>query len=376
MDKKLLKSYILLITYCILLIVALVKIDTVLTFILYAFSLLTPLFIGIAIAFILNRPYSFIYKLFCNLFNKSKDNLLIKIISIIFIYLSFFAIIGGIISFIIPQLTDSTRTLIENMDSYWNKLQEFVTDLSTQFNITNLDFTEIKNTVQQLLSNASSIFTDVFSRIFIFTTSVFSSVTNFILGLILSIYLLADKIKLKKQFIGIIKAYIPKKISDSILEIGSFTIEIFSNFITGQITEAFIIGILCFIGMNIFGFGYPLLISTLVGVTNLIPIAGPFIGAIPSAFILLMIDPFQALWFIIFITILQQLESNLIYPKVVGSSVGLPAIWVLISIIIGGGLFGVLGMLLAVPTVSVIYKLLKIETERRLKEKNISIIKK
>jgi predicted PurR-regulated permease PerM len=262
------------------------------------------------------------------------------------------------------------------MDSYWNKLQEFVTDLSTQFNITNLDFTEIKNTVQQLLSNASSIFTDVFSRIFIFTTSVFSSVTNFILGLILSIYLLADKIKLKKQFIGIIKAYIPKKISDSILEIGSFTIEIFSNFITGQITEAFIIGILCFIGMNIFGFGYPLLISTLVGVTNLIPIAGPFIGAIPSAFILLMIDPFQALWFIIFITILQQLESNLIYPKVVGSSVGLPAIWVLISIIIGGGLFGVLGMLLAVPTVSVIYKLLKIETERRLKEKNISIIKK
>ena len=156
-----------------------------------------------------------------------------------------------------------------------------------------------------------------------------------------------------KVFFALFKEKTAENISSTL----SLISQTFSNYIAGQIIEAFVLGTLSFIGMTIFGFEYPLLISVFLGVTSLIPVIGPYIGTIPSAFILLLISPLKAFWFIIFVIGLQQIESNIFYPRVVGTKVGLPAIWVLVAVLVGGGLFGIIGILIAVPTMSVIYDL-------------------
>jgi predicted PurR-regulated permease PerM len=147
----------------------------------------------------------------------------------------------------------------------------------------------------------------------------------------------------------------------------------FSNFISGQLMEACILGLLCFIGMNIFGFEYAFLISLMIGVTAIVPVVGAFIGTIPAVFLLFLVEPMQAVWFLVFILVLQQLEGHIIYPKVVGESVGLPALWVLLGIMTGGGLGGVPGMLLGVPLLTIGYKLLSRTIQRRLDAKKISV---
>ena len=183
--------------------------------------------------------------------------------------------------------------------------------------------------------------------------------TDSIVGIVISIYALSQKKKLVNHGKRILKAGLKKKYYDRTVELLGMISTTFSSFISGQLTEALILGILCFIGMTVFGFKYAVLISTITALFNLIPFVGPIIGAIPCAFILFLDNPIRAIWFIVFIIVLQQLESNIIYPKVVGNSVGLPAIWVLSAVIVSGSLFGILGMLLAIPTTSVIYELIR-----------------
>ncbi|MGN1083792.1 MAG: AI-2E family transporter, partial [Lachnospiraceae bacterium] len=165
------------------------------------------------------------------------------------------------------------------------------------------------------------------------------------------------------------QAFLPERVRNAVLHIAGTSHGIFCAFVTGQCIEAVILGSLCAIGMLIFRFPYAGMIGALVGVTALIPVVGAFIGAGVGAFLILMTDPFQALMFLIYIVVLQQIEGNVIYPKVVGSSVGLPAMWVLAAVTVGGGIGGVLGMLFAVPTASVAYTLLREVTDRRLKKK-------
>jgi predicted PurR-regulated permease PerM len=147
----------------------------------------------------------------------------------------------------------------------------------------------------------------------------------------------------------------------------------FENFIRGQIVEAFIIGSICFVGMQIFGFQYALLISVIIGITNMIPMFGPYIGGIPSFLILVMVDPVKAIWFIVFLIVLQQVEGNIIYPRVVGTSMGLSGFWVLIAVIVGNNLFGILGIIIGIPIFSTIYTIVRELTTKRLKEKEIKI---
>jgi predicted PurR-regulated permease PerM len=189
------------------------------------------------------------------------------------------------------------------------------------------------------------------------------------MGLIFSIYILADKEHILSQINKLTFAYLPVKIAKRVKEIAKITSDIFTKFISGQATEAVILGVLCFIGMSVFKFEYPLLCSTIIAVTSFIPIIGSIIGCIPAVFILLMIHPIKALWFIVFIIILQQIEGDFIYPKVVGDSIGLPPLWVFFAIIAGGGLGGVLGMILGVPTASVLYKLLSSDANKKIKLK-------
>ena len=202
-------------------------------------------------------------------------------------------------------------------------------------------------------------------------SSVIGGVVNFILAFTFSIYVVHQKERLGSQAKRLLYAYLPEARSDRIIEILSLSHKTFSNFITGQFTEAIILGALCFVGMSIFRFPYALMISVLVGFTALIPIVGAFIGTIVGALLIVTVSPIQALWFILFILVLQQIEGNLIYPRVVGTSVGLPGIWVLVAVTAGGSLYGIVGMLFSVPVSSVLYCLLRETVRRRVKERGI-----
>ena len=195
---------------------------------------------------------------------------------------------------------------------------------------------------------------------------------NVVVGFILSVYMIGNKTKLLSQLHSVSHAFMSEKVYKKCSETMRLIIRIFSSFITGRFVDSAIIGVLCFIGMQIFGFAYPMLISVIVGVTNVIPVFGPFMGAIPSAFILLMVDPMQAVWFSVFILVLQQIDGNIIDPRIVGNSIGLPPMWSMLAIFVGGGLFGIFGMLVGVPFFAVVYTLVQKETARRLRIRNES----
>ncbi len=369
MDKKLFKSCILLILFCLLLVTIVVKFDVFIQFIKTFFAVLTPLFIGIAIAFILNRPYCFFLKYFKRWIKHKKVSKLPRFLALITVYLVFFGVIGAIIAFIIPQLGDSVAMLYSNIDNYSATLNRLINQATDLLRLQEIDLTTVQKYLQDIITGAGNIISYLFPQIFSFTANVIQSLINGIIGFILSIYILGDKEHILSQIKKLAFAYLPVKIADRLKEIAAITSNVFTRFISGQVTEAMILGVLCFIGMTIFKFEYALLSSTIIAVTSFIPIIGSIIGCIPAVFILLMIDPIKAVWFIVFIVILQQIEGNLIYPKVLGDSIGLPPLWVFLAIIIGGGLGGVLGMILGVPTASVLYKLLTVDANKKLKMK-------
>lgn len=204
-------------------------------------------------------------------------------------------------------------------------------------------------------------------------SSVFSRVVSGLLALIFAIYFLLGKEQFTGQFKRIINSYLPKKAEKKINYVASVLNDCFHRYIVGQCLEAVILGTLCIIGMLIFRFPYAAMIGTLIGFTALIPVAGAYIGAIVGFIMILTVSPIKAVLFIVFIVVLQQLEGNLIYPKVVGGSLGLPAVWVLAAVTIGGSLMGILGMLLGVPIAAAIYRMLRDDVNRR--EKKMAVIK-
>lgn len=366
MNKKTFKGIMLLITYFILLVAIVVKIDMVLNFFSKILFIFTPLFIGIAIAFILCRPYEFFFRNYNKLFNKGKLKKLSKPLAILTSYAIFLGIIIGIIIFIIPQLSDSIKLLYSNLGEFGNIIESFILRMNNYFKIDNLDLSRFDATIEKIPDFIGGFLSGLMPRIFDVSMSFVTMLINIILGLVLSVYLLADKGRLKRQFKDILRAYIPTRFEHKVLKVARVTNDIFTRFVYGQMTEALILGTLCFTGMLIFGFDYPILISIIIAVSSLIPVVGPIIGLLPALFILLMVDPMQSLWFLVFIIVLQQIEGDFIYPKVVGDSIGLPALWVLVAIVVGGGLFGVLGILLGVPILSVIYRLLKEDVNARI----------
>ena len=213
----------------------------------------------------------------------------------------------------------------------------------------------------------------LFPQIFDKASSIVHGVANVFIGLVVSVYLLNSKDVLCRQVKRITYAFLPQWMADECVDISRLINQSFSSFISGQLMEACVLGMLCFIGMNIFGFEYAFLISLMIGTTAIIPIVGAFIGTIPAVVLLFLVEPVQALWFLVFILILQQIEGHVIYPKVVGESVGLPALWVMMGIVVGGGLGGVLGMLLGVPMFTVLYKLMSQLVQTRLERKKIRI---
>ncbi len=340
-------------------------------------STLRPFTVGIVIAYVINLPMRFIeHKVLPLCFRKRDISPTLKrIISIFLSFIFVIAVITAIIAILVPQIAVSVMTLSSNFDNYVASFYRLLQKTMAFFNIDFGFLAQFDSVWSAWFTEGMEYIKDSLPKIFDvtknFTTSLVGSVVNTFVGIIVSVYILYAKDKLLRQIKRFIVAFLPERLSSYLLNLGTTANNTFRKFIAGQLIEAFIVGVLCFTGMSILGLPYALLISVIVGVTNTIPIVGPIVGAIPGAFILLMINPIQSLWFIIFIIILQQLESNLIYPRVVGSSIGLSGLWVMFAIFVGGGMFGFIGIFLGVPTFALIYKLLSDFINKKLEKKKI-----
>lgn len=370
------RNAIFLVTYAIVLIVALLNMNATMSFLGWVFAILNPFLIGLVIAFVINIIMT---KLETNVFkflDKPKFKLWHKMKRGVCLTLSFLLIIlviTALLFFIGPQLADSVRTLSNNIPSYISYLQELTNDVLAYFDLSADELGIFAINWRDVFTKAADFLANVSPGVITFASGFTSAVFNFFMGLIFAVYLLTGKEKLILNFKRLLYAYLPESKVNTFLSVGDMTNSIFTGFVVGQLTEAVILGTMYFIGTSIFRMPYAPLISVLMAVCSLIPMFGPIIGAVPSAFILLMVNPNLAIIFVVMAVVFQQIEGNFIYPRVVGSSVGLPGIWVLFAILVGGSLLGGFGMILAVPVASVLYALLKKSVGDRLRGKNMRI---
>lgn len=324
-------------------------------------AVIMPFLLGIMIAFILNVLMIRIEKILSRFILDKKYTSFKRVISIIVSLLIVIGVIGIIITLIIPELTNAIKVIVKSFPETFEQLQVWINQNGNSFPqletwINSVDLNSIASELSGLfkigLTGMLGSTVDVISMFF-------TSILNLVVGIVFALYILMSKETLKRQSHKLIDAYIPKRISVKLLEVGTFARTTFSNFVIGQTVEAFILGTLCAVGMAVLNLPYAPVVGSLVGITAFVPIVGAFIGGGIGAFMILTVDPMQALIFIIFLVVLQQLEGDLIYPRVVGSSVGLPSIWVLFAVTVGGGLWGITGMLFSVPVLSVVYALIK-----------------
>lgn len=272
-------------------------------------------------------------------------------------------VVWALLSMILPQLLSSLNTIVGSLPSYYNTLSRWVADFIQDNNLEMADFTgEIMKQVYTYLMEwlQSSLLPKLQSVVVGLTTGVVGmarSLLNIVIGLIISVYLLTGKKRFLAQAKKLCYGVLGVKKGNYVCNICTFANQAFGGFIGGKIMDSAIIGALCFLGLSLMDMPYTLLISIIVGVTNIIPFFGPYIGAIPSALLLLVIQPIDCLYFIIFILVLQQLDGNIIGPMILGDATGLGGFWVVVSILVFGSFYGVIGMIIAVPTFAVIYKI-------------------
>lgn len=368
MTKENKKDLIKLIIFAVVLIFAFVHIKEIWNFLGFILQLIMPFILGIVIAFVLNILINLIEK---KLLNKAKmGDKSKRTISLLLSFAIVFTFIVVLLLLIIPQLKNTVELFVDNMPMY----EENVKELLDKFNINPEIVTEIEEGVKNFGTVAIEFIKNNTDHILEVTlgvaSNVISIIVNTVIALVFAIYLLVQKEKLLSQLNKVLKAYLPLNKVSKIRDIAKLSNRICANFVSGQCLEAVIIGVLCFIGMLILGIPYAATISVLIGVTALIPVYGAFIGTIFGAFLIFMVSPIKALIFIIFIIILQQFEGNLIYPKVVGKSVGLPGIWVFVAVTIGASLAGIVGMLISVPIVSILYSIIATDVNYRINAKN------
>ena len=253
-----------------------------------------------------------------------------------------------------------------SLNGYMTNLQGGLNRLADTLKLEELDLSQLNNMLKNLLDQALNVLSGLGPHLLELTSGLVSMVVTIVLALVFSVYMLSGKERLLAQCRRMLRAYVPETIAVPLLEVVRLTGSTFSRFVTGQLIEACILGGLCAIGMLFIQADYAPLIGVVVGFSALIPVAGAYLGALLSAVLLVMVSPLKALTFLVFLVILQQIEGNVIYPKVVGSSLGLPGIWVLAAVTVGGGLMGLAGVLFSVPIASVVYTLLKRDMRKRL----------
>ncbi len=368
MDKKLFKHLILLITYAVVLVVVIVKIDTVAGWLSAILSAFQPLFIGFAVAFVLNRPCNFFARLYeGHLPGRTRQAA--RPLAVVTAYVILLAILAVLISLVVPELINSLQTFVNNMGTYAANLQglyDWVVQTLDLEALADLNLSAIINdTLNKVLSGVLDALTTTVPHLISMTGVVVSAVVTGVLALVFSIYMLIGGPRLTAQCRRLAITYLPGRVADPLLSVTRLTADTFTRYVSGQLTEACILGVLCFLGMCLFQFDYAPLISVIIGVSALIPVAGAYIGAAVAVLLLVMIEPMQAVWFLIFLVVLQQLEGNIIYPRVVGTSLGLPGIWVLAAVTVGSSLLGFVGLVISVPVTAVLYTLLKGDLARR-----------
>lgn len=380
MEPKKFKSYLGLITFTVILLFVMLNFGVVWDLLTLVVNVIMPFFVGFIIAYLINMPYVFFAnKAYAGL--EKRGTFLQKMrkpFALVTAYIIVFGVIAFLVVILIPQLTDSINQLIQNFSDYAQSFQKFLTDfLGKYFGIKLDNNSDIINFINSLVKTVTggemntfiqNLASSLAPSVFDITKNVTTTLINLGMGIVVSVYFMGCKDKLIFQTKKICYAYLPKKIVPKVMEIGDLSNNIFGKFVYGKILDSLIVGVLCFIVMSICNFDYALLISVIIGITNVIPVFGPFIGAIPSIFIMLMIDPVEAIWFTIFILILQQIDGNLIGPKILGNSIGISGFWIMASVIVGGGLFGFFGMLLAVPLFSTFYVLFGRTVNRRLRD--------
>ena len=354
MNKNLLRSILLIITYSVVLVLVLVKIDLIWAVAAQILGALKPLFLGFAIAFVLNRPCTFFFRLYHGGLAGRKLDRFSRPLAVLSAYVALVVVVTALFSFVLPQVADSIRLFVSSLSGYMANLQALVDEVFALFDREGVDFSSLNEYLRRVLEGVLNTATNAASHVLV---------------IVFSVYMLSGREKLLSQCRRVMRAYLPGSWADRVQSVVQLSADTFTNFVSGQLTEACILGVLCALGMLFIQSDYAALVGVIVGTTALIPVMGAYIGAVLPAFLLLMVDPWRALAFLVFLGILQQIEGNVIYPRVVGTSIGLPGIWVLAAVTVGGGLFGLLGVLLSVPAASVLYTLLKRDVHRRLEEK-------
>ena len=373
MDKKLFKSILLIITYAVVLVMVLARLDVLAGALGILLSVFKPLIIGFCLAFVLNRPCQFFFRLYSRGLDKISARGAARPLAVLTSYLALIIIVVAVFSFVVPKLVESIQTFILNLNGYIANAQNSINHLLAylHLDIEQLDLSKLNTTLEGILNSALKFLSNLGPQIIEFTTGLVSIVVTGVLALVFSIYMLSGRDKLLAQCRRLLKAYVPAKVAGPISDVVSLTAATFTKFVTGQCIEACILGGLCTIGMLFIQPDYAPLIGVLIALTALIPMVGAFIGCVVGALLILMVSPLQALEFVVLFLILQQVEGNLIYPHVVGSSVGLPSLWVLVAVTLGGSLMGIVGMLLFIPLCSVCYALLREFVQYRLTQRKV-----
>ena len=324
-----------------------------------------PLIIGCVVAYLVNILMSLYERTFFSNAKGSARNLK-RPVCMIGAFVTLFAIVALVIGLILPQLVSCVRLIIERIPGFMNSTLALIDrwEIVPDDIIAQLSAVDWNSKIGEIISFLTSGIGNVMGVVVSTVSSVFSGIVTALLALIFSIYLLSSKETLGEQFERVIHRYLPDRWCDRMDYVLDVVDDCFHRYIVGQCIEAVIIGVLCTLGMSLLRLPYATMIGALVAFTALIPVAGAYIGAFVGAFMILTVNPIQAVIFLVFLVILQQLEGNLIYPRVVGSSMGLPGIWVLAAVTVGGGIMGIGGMLLGVPLAAAAYRLLRDDVAR------------
>lgn len=334
-------------------------------------GLISPFILGFGIAFLLNKPMMMIEtKLLGNWNIKQGHKRTISAVSSIVLAI---AAVSLFFYLLIPQLLDNITSLVDAFPGYLEDFQKFVDQIIIE---NNLDLEEIQKFFggEDLIHRLTQLVTEALPQMAKTIYSLMNMLLNLLLGIMSALYMMMDKEKLCRHVKISAYALLPKQAADYSMHIFQVASDVFNNFIIGKAIDSLIIGVLCYIGMTILQLPYELLLSVIVGVTNMIPVFGPFIGAVPGVFILLIIHPTYAIYFALFILLLQQFDGNILGPLILGDKLGLPSLWILFAVCVGGGLFGVLGMFIGVPVFAVVYTLLKEFIAYRLKKKELTLL--
>ena len=358
------------ITYTIILVWLVLHINQVMDLVVTILDLIKPFIYGIVMAYLFNLPLTyFLKKLPASLGKWRKP--LAALCSLV--------VILGVLTFIfwivVPQVVASISSLAKALPGYLEEIQKEVTMLIQNGSISPKIWTQFETYAMQVEEAILTFVKNGLPQLISMASGFASGIANFFMAIVIAVYLTVSKPKLQRQLREFMFAFLPEKTNRYLLKVGRLTNETFAHFVSGQLMEAIIIGVLCYFGCLVFHFPYAPILSVIIGCTNFIPIFGAIFGVGISALLVAFVDPLQGIFFILFGTVLQQFESNLIYPRVVGTTVGLSGLWVLFAITLGGGLFGFKGMVLGLPIFSILYTLIREAMHTRANQKRMLLEK-